>query len=79
MVDLSATSHGLSRRQTLAVLMPLVAGHYSVYAQTELTDLARHINNLARTLAHSAREQQQAIAELIHGEKPAMDFKFYGM
>jgi hypothetical protein len=32
---------GLTRRQTLAVLMPLVAGHYSVYAQTELTDLAR--------------------------------------
>lgn len=39
--ELPPVTRGLTRRQTLAVLMPLVAGHYSVYAQTELTDLAR--------------------------------------
>lgn len=32
---------GLTRRQTLALLMPLVAGHHMAFAQTELTDLAR--------------------------------------
>ena len=39
--ELAPVTRGLTRRQTLTVLMPLVAGHYSVYAQTELTDLAR--------------------------------------
>lgn len=36
-----AVNRGLTRRQMLAVLMPLLAGHHAVHAQTELTDLAR--------------------------------------
>jgi signal transduction histidine kinase/CheY-like chemotaxis protein len=35
----------------------------------ELTDLARHINNLARALEQSGQEQQQAIAELIQARE----------
>lgn len=35
----------------------------------ELTDLARHINNLASALEQSGREQQQAIAELIQARE----------
>lgn len=35
----------------------------------ELTDLARHINNLARALEQSGKEQQQAIAELIQARE----------
>jgi signal transduction histidine kinase/ActR/RegA family two-component response regulator len=35
----------------------------------ELTDLARHINNLACALDQSGREQQQAIAELIQARE----------
>lgn len=35
----------------------------------ELTDLARHINNLACALEQSGREQQQAIAELIQARE----------
>lgn len=35
----------------------------------ELTDLARHINNLASALDRSGREQQQAIAELIQARE----------
>lgn len=34
-------SRGLTRRQTLAVLMPLLVGHHAAHAQNELTDLAR--------------------------------------
>lgn len=35
----------------------------------ELTDLARHINNLASALEQSGQEQQQAIAELIQARE----------
>ncbi|MFV9681321.1 response regulator [Pseudomonas sp. NY15367] len=35
----------------------------------ELTDLARHINNLASALEQSGREQQQAIAELVQARE----------
>ena len=36
-----AVNRGLTRRQTLALLMPLVVGHHPAFAQSELTDLAR--------------------------------------
>ncbi|GIZ11924.1 response regulator [Pseudomonas sp. NCCP-436] len=41
------------------------------HGNNELTDLARHINDLARTLEYSGREQQQAMAELIHAREEA--------
>lgn len=43
----------------------------SLYEQgnDELSDLARHINNLASVLDRSGREQQQAIAELVQARE----------
>ncbi|MGQ7958225.1 response regulator [Pseudomonas sp. SP16.1] len=61
---LSAMGHALERLQAGDYRPALVER-----GNDELTDLARHINNLARTLAHSAREQQQAIAELVQARE----------
>ncbi|UVE19272.1 response regulator [Pseudomonas sp. LS44] len=49
------------------------AGHYDnrlpAGGEGELSDLARHINNLASALDHASREQQQAMAELINARE----------
>ncbi len=61
---LSAMGQALERIQSGDYRPSLVEG-----GNDELTDLARHINNLARTLEQSGREQQLAIAELIQARE----------
>ncbi|VXD01658.1 Histidine kinase [Pseudomonas sp. 8Z] len=61
---ISAMGQALERIQNGDYSQPLRAR-----GNDELTDLARHINNLAATLDSSAREQQQAIAELIQARE----------
>lgn len=61
---MSAMGQALERIQAGDYSQPLAER-----GNDELTDLARHINNLARTLDRSARQQQQAISELVQARE----------